>query len=244
MLTAIRQHLEASVPFDAVRREHHPQHEGKTLGSEPGAVASGSLFTTGPVLDRSNPVAAVPGYDFEPLLDRFREAVVDVVGHCAIVPDENEAAAELLRIIQQVKPQRVAVSDSELVRSIIRRARLNVDLVENATKDELFTCDVGITSAQWAIAETGTLVLESKDERHRLASLIPAMHIAIIYADRVRQTLPEVLQLISANGQEGLSRTVTFITGPSRTSDIELNLAIGVHGPGELYVIVIKGEAQ
>jgi L-lactate dehydrogenase complex protein LldG len=51
-----------------------------------------------------------------------------------------------------------------------------------------------------------------------------------------------VLQSIGEKGRDEISRTVTFITGPSRTSDIELTLAIGVHGPAEVYVIVIQGE--
>ena len=77
-----------------------------------------------------------------------------------------------------------------------------------------------------------------------MSSLVPPVHVAIIEARQVRQTLGEVLQAIGAQGQAGLSRTVTFITGPSRTSDIELTLAIGVHGPGELYVIIIASEGH
>ena len=131
-----------------------------------------------------------------------------------------------------------------LVREILGQLSLGAQLLENATKEGLFDCDLGITGAQWAIAETGTLVLESKSERHRLVSLVPLMHVAIIDANCIRETLSEVLQLLTANGTSELSRTVTFITGPSRTSDIELNLAIGVHGPAELHIIVIEGETQ
>jgi L-lactate dehydrogenase complex protein LldG len=108
----------------------------------------------------------------------------------------------------------------------------------------LFDCDLGVTGAQWAVAETGTLVLESDAERHRLASLVPAAHVALVEARRVRQTLGEVLREIDGRGPEGLSRAITFITGPSRTSDIELTLAIGVHGPAELYVVIIGGEGD
>jgi L-lactate dehydrogenase complex protein LldG len=68
--------------------------------------------------------------------------------------------------------------------------------------------------------------------------------LAVVEARNVRQTLGEVLQAISDRGESGLSRAVTLITGPSRTSDIELTLAIGVHGPAELYVVVIEGEGN
>ena len=113
-------------------------------------------------------------------------------------------------------------------------------MIDDAGAAELFDCDLGVTGAQWGVAETGTLVLESDAERHRLASLVPATHVAIIKAQNIRQTLGEVLSAIGDKGEGRLSRAVTFITGPSRTSDIELTLAIGVHGPAELYVVVIE----
>jgi L-lactate dehydrogenase complex protein LldG len=102
---------------------------------------------------------------------------------------------------------------------------------------EIFGFDVGITTAQAAIAETGTLVLESAAERHRLVSLVPPVHIAIIAASRIAASLGEALALLREG--KDLSPAVTFITGPSRTADIELTLTIGVHGPQELYVIVV-----
>lgn len=92
--------------------------------------------------------------------------------------------------------------------------------------------------AQWAIAETGTLVLDSEKELNRLTSLVPDVHICIFEAKKIRQTMGEILQLMASD----LSPAVTFITGPSRTSDIELTLAIGVHGPRELYVIIIEND--
>jgi L-lactate dehydrogenase complex protein LldG len=87
-----------------------------------------------------------------------------------------------------------------------------------------------------AIAETGTLVLESDRERHRLVSLVPPIHIALVKAENIVPTLGEAFSVVRRGA--GLSRAITFITGPSRTADIELTLSIGVHGPKDLYVIV------
>jgi L-lactate dehydrogenase complex protein LldG len=169
-------------------------------------------------------------------LERFKYALTAVGGHCLTIKGEAAAAAEVQRILEMKAAQRVAVTDSPLVGRVLGQVNTAVTWLENADKAALFGCDAGVTGSQWGIAETGTLVLESNHERHRLASLVPPVHIALLEAAKIRQTLGEVLALL----QKDLSRVVTFITGPSRTSDIELTLAIGVHGPAELYVIVIE----
>jgi L-lactate utilization protein LutC len=160
-----------------------------------------------------------------------------------IVRTIDDAAGAVQEIVDARKARRVAVSDSALIKGILARLKTEAEFLDAPTQSELFDCDMGITTAQWAIAETGTLVLESARERHRLASLVPPVHVAIVEAGRIQRTMSEVLELIK-NSAVGLSRTVTFITGPSRTSDIELTLAIGVHGPGELHVIVIDEPTQ
>ena len=218
MLASIREHLVTSEPFDAVRNEHHRHAGGTPL---------------------SNAVAVSPEQAAS-LVERFQHAVEGVAGRCAVVGEETEAAEAVRLIIEQKNARRIAVTNSPLVQRVVKRVKSDAELLENVVPPALFDCDIGITSAQWAVAETGTLVLESDEERHRLASLVPPVHIAIIEADQIRHTLAEVLQALSKHGQDTLSRTVTFITGPSRTSDIELTLAIGVHGPAELYVIVLR----
>jgi L-lactate dehydrogenase complex protein LldG len=170
-----------------------------------------------------------------PPVARLRQSLEAVGGRCEIVNGEDEAAEAVRTILSRIGARRVAVSDCGF-----EVDTAGVEFVVNADKETLFGCDAGLTSAQWGIAETGTLVLESNRERHRLASLVPPVHIALLRAENIRQTMGEVLALI----EEDLSRVVTFITGPSRTSDIELTLAIGVHGPAELYVVIVESEPR
>jgi len=151
-----------------------------------------------------------------------------------VVASQTEAIEAVRSIIEMSGAKHIAVSDSPLVRSVINGWN-GVEFVPNTPVEYLFASDIGITGAQWAIAETGTLVLVSDAERHRLTSLVPPVHVCLLKADTIRQTLGEILELTRAK----LSPVITFITGASRTSDIELTLAIGVHGPGELHVIVI-----
>lgn len=160
------------------------------------------------------------------VVELFKQNVEAVNGHCFVVGDETEMAEAVTRIITRVGARRIAISDAPVLKQL-----------EVATgASDVFEIDVGITTAQAAIAETGTLVLDSARERHRLISLVPPVHIAIVDAATIFQTLGEALEFIHQNGN--ISPAVTFITGPSRTADIELTLAIGVHGPQELYVIV------
>ena len=218
MLAAIRQNLKASAPFDAARHESHARGEVVTRAAR----------------------APVPAAEPAPsLVQRFRQALEAVGGRCTVVRGEEEAARALRQIIDEREARSVAVSDSPLVRRVIERVESNAVLLENPAAPALFDCDIGVTGAQWGIAETGTLVLESDPERHRLVSLVPPVHVALLEAARIRDTLGEVLESIGERGAEGLSRAVTLITGPSRTSDIELTLAIGVHGPGRLYVVIL-----
>jgi L-lactate dehydrogenase complex protein LldG len=225
MFAAIREHLAASVPHDAVRTAHHA------------AAAHGEDVSA------RDEKSATVGFEGT-AVERFRQALEAVAGRCFVVKDEAEAAEVLRQIVEQRNSQRVAVSDSPLAGRVVGLAALSAEVLENAAVENLFESDLGVTGAQWGVAETGTLVLESDAERHRLASLVPSAHVAFVEASRVRHTLGEVLRAINERGEDELSRAITFITGPSRTSDIELTLAIGVHGPAELYVVVIEGEAN
>lgn len=211
IIASIRRHLAASAPFDAVRREHDPhRREG--------------LFVNAVALSST-------------VLDNFR-ASVEMLGVHFSIAKNNEAATRIVEeTIERLGAKRVAITSSDIVGNVTE-AITSKQFIERASTEVLFECDLGITSAQWAIAETGTLVLESEKEDSRLTSLVPTVHLCILKASGIRQTLGEILALT----QPELSRTITFITGASRTSDIELTLAVGVHGPTELHVVVIEDQ--
>jgi L-lactate dehydrogenase complex protein LldG len=225
MLAAIRANLITSKPLDAVHKAHHA---GLSETEEGDAIHRGIKPATQSAIST---------------VERFRQSLEAVSGHCAIVRDEREAAAAVQRIVEQTGARHLAISNSPLIERVINELKFDGELLEGAEASALFAADLGISEAQRGIAETGTLVLESDRERNRLVSLVPPVHVAIIESHRIGETLAEALQATHENGEEGLSRAVTFITGPSRTSDIELTLAIGVHGPAELYVIIIEGES-
>ena len=99
---------------------------------------------------------------------------------------------------------------------------------------------VGLTGCFCATAETGTLVLLSGPETYASAGLLPETHIAIVPASRIVSGHEEAFNLIRSERGE-LPRAVNFVSGPSRTGDIEQTIVLGAHGPYRVHVIVVRG---
>jgi L-lactate dehydrogenase complex protein LldG len=101
--------------------------------------------------------------------------------------------------------------------------------------------DVGITKADYAIAETGTIVDISYTDENRLLSSFTRVHIAVLEKSKILAKLQELSPLMREKLKPGKSSipSITFIGGPSRTSDIELKSVLGVHGPHEVHVVLI-----
>ena len=226
ILSSIREHLAASTRHDVVHNEIKASHQtGSNHESFPSAVIT-SL----------------------PALDLFIDNLEAADGRCIVANGEVQIVQALKEIVSSLKEtpletRRIAISDAPAIEHLARQITDQVEEIAVTPRAaELFSYDLGITTAQAAIAETGTLVLDSKCERHRLVSLLPPVHIAIVEADKICLTLAEALLDLRSSGQD-ISATVTFVTGPSRTADIELTLAIGVHGPQKLFVIINTGPA-
>jgi L-lactate dehydrogenase complex protein LldG len=98
------------------------------------------------------------------------------------------------------------------------------------------TADIGITSADYALADTGTLVMLSTPREARLISLLPPAHIAVVPRDRILTGLDELFSVLP--DPAAASSSMVLITGPSRTADIEQILVRGVHGPGQITVVI------
>ena len=112
---------------------------------------------------------------------------------------------------------------------------------EGSTPAELDRMDGALTGCTVAIAETGTIVLTSgSNEGRRALTLVPDLHVCVVGESQIVQILPEALARIEAAELE--RRPLTFISGPSATSDIELSRVEGVHGPRTLVVLVMKEE--
>ena len=106
------------------------------------------------------------------------------------------------------------------------------------------TAMIGVTSADYAVADTATLTMKTRPGQPRCISLLPSIHVAVIRLDQLLADFNELYTLLKwdpSEKAEGLTHSMTFITGPSKTADIEATLVHGAHGPRELTIIVLTG---
>jgi L-lactate dehydrogenase complex protein LldG len=174
---------------------------------------------------------------------RFVEELEALGGHGEQVESLQEAREYVLEVAREREAELLVRWDVEYLDKLgadesLREAGIEValwrelpDLTEIAGR-----ADIGLSTAAWAIAETGSLVLEHGPKRGRSVTLLPPTYVAILPADRVLRTVPEAIRIYAGNT---LPANVCFHTGPSRSGDIEMSLVVGMHGPGDVHVILV-----
>jgi L-lactate utilization protein LutC len=181
------------------------------------------------------------------LVQRFAAEVNAVGGTAHIVPDVASLRQAVNDLVHEYNVKsaliwRHPLLDRISLRSIFAESHVSIDdydslapLFPDERRRQFLAADLGVTSADFAIAETGTLALFSRPGQERLASLAPPVHLAIIQR---RQIVADLFDLFDQLGG-GLPSNLVLVTGPSKTGDIELELTTGVHGPGHWHVIIL-----
>lgn len=182
----------------------------------------------------------------EDLAARVERLVLNLKNAMAEVHRTTPAglAAALASVIQEKSLQRVAVGDELLVRQSLcdgLQAVCTLHPVQTTHTEQraLFAeVDAGLTWSDASIAETGTIVLRSGPQSPRLLSLVPAVHIVVVEAQRVYDTLFDLMQ--QETWANGLPTNVVLVSSPSKTADIQQVLAYGAHGPKQLVVMLVE----
>jgi L-lactate dehydrogenase complex protein LldG len=156
----------------------------------------------------------------ELLVEQFTKALEALAGKVVLVNTRAEAQAAIERILNG--------------RSFVASPKMGG---AGFSREACATTDVGVTSADYALADTGSLVIFTESNESRLLSLLPPCHIAVVESSQLVPSLDDVFRLRPLPGAD--SSAMVVITGPSRTADIEMRLVRGVHGPGEIHVIII-----
>lgn len=220
------------------------------------------LFETAPPLPRGDAGQAAEVVRRQMLerwpqaLERFRREFERVAGVFHRVSGMDEVPGVLRRIAEERRATSVLSWHPDALGLDLRRSlgaegfSITVapdgdpDAAARASHREAAAqAEIGVTCVDWALAETGTLVLVSGRGRPRSTSLLPATHVAVFGADRLIESLEQagvMLEALHVDPALGMSGAViNFITGPSRTADIELTLTRGVHGPKEVHAIFV-----
>lgn len=183
------------------------------------------------------------------LYEEFKQKAEAISARVYRVQGCPEAAREIARIIKELKINKIAVELSPLTKKLNLESSFSgsgAGVCVDDLRRQAVGADMGISTADLAIAETGTLVRDATAMEGRLVSMLPPVHLAVISTESLVPTLRDALDRYN-NNLGTLPSYLTFISGPSRTADIERVLTIGVHGPGELHIIFIDnpgGEAR
>lgn len=201
-------------------------------------VAPDAVWTRTPETPEPEPIEDPPA--------RFIQELEALGGHGKRVGGMQEAREYVLALARERGAKLVVRWDVEELE------RLGVDgpLADAGTKVVVWrdledfrevagSAAFGLSTAEWAIAETGSLVLESGPGKGRSVTLLPPTYVAVVPVDRVLRTVPEAIGKYAGRGAGGLPANVCFHTGPSRSGDIEMSLVVGMHGPGDVHVVLV-----
>ncbi len=187
------------------------------------------------------------------LIERFSAELTRLMGEPFIVEGDEAACDCVLTLLKQHEAKRILAWDFAHIpvkglKDAIKSAGIEIHHPE--THDEFRAeildaaegAQVGITGADYAAAATGTLIFTTGAGKGRIPTVLAPVHIAIINADQV---LPRIEDWVAKNRADNMGNfssaaNFCFVSGPSRTGDIEMELILGVHGPGKVQVIIKK----
>lgn len=169
------------------------------------------------------------------LVERFRVKAESLASTVTLVADATAVPAAVADFLQACNLATQAVATPECAGYAWAAAGLDV-----AGRPAVDADRVGISGCFCAIAETGTLMLLSAPESPATVSLLPETHIGLVAAARIVATMEDAFALLRTECA-GLPRAVNFISGPSRTGDIEQTIVLGAHGPCRVHLLVVGG---
>jgi L-lactate dehydrogenase complex protein LldG len=168
-----------------------------------------------------------------------RASAMKMLASTISVDDLLAAVAAFLR---ERNCKRVMLSDTALLTRLgaaqyLKDNGFDVKTWAEMTADEAYDFDAGVTDVDYAVAESGSLVIRHRPEHGRLLSLVPFVHVAVV---EPKLYLPDLIDLFERLAKERIGGGVTMISGPSKTADIEMNVVTGVHGPNVVRTFVLQ----
>jgi L-lactate dehydrogenase complex protein LldG len=204
----------------------------------PPADGSGSESATHSSPSPAPAYRTVGGLNGAPLLDLLAERLADYRAAVRRTTHGGRAAAVGAALAERGVRRVVVPAGLDLL-AVLPALPPDVDLIidDDLSPQDLDAVDGVITGAAVAIAETGTIVLDgSPDQGRRAITLVPDYHLCVVRTDQIVELVPEAIGRLAPRS----GRPLTWISGPSATSDIELSRVEGVHGPRTLEVLLVE----
>jgi len=226
ILGRIREALRAQAPIPGAAHDHsgHPAH----AVSEADAAKHISEW-----------LPAV-GDTFDQQVELFRANALDLKAEFHLLSDSHEMEAHLRRLAGAQAWKNVASHSGELTdRACAALALPRVATDQNYDVRELESCDAGISECEALIAQTGSVLVSSRSSGGRALSVLPPHHVVLARREQLLPDLPTAFALLKRKYQTNYPSLISFITGPSRTGDIERILVLGAHGPKKLTILCV-----
>lgn len=163
----------------------------------------------------------------------FAQRFTSLQGKFVFCVNQKELAAQLNQIAANNKWEKIYCREEGL------RTMLAENQFTNYSHNDLASCDTAITTCEWLVARTGSIVMSAAQESGRTVSVYAPIHICIAYTSQLVYDVKDALLKAREKYSGNLPSLITFATGPSRTADIEKTLVVGIHGPKEVYVFLV-----
>jgi L-lactate dehydrogenase complex protein LldG len=179
---------------------------------------------------------------FQPQKDElellFAEAFTHLQGKFVFCVDEKELEAQLTQLVKQAGLKKLYCRE-KMLGTLLESFKLEGLSLKETSKADLTNCDASITTCDYLVARTGTMVMSSAQESGRTTSVYAPIHICIATTDQLVYDVKDGLKRVKEKYGHSLPSMITFASGPSRTADIEKTLVVGVHGPKEVYLFLV-----
>jgi L-lactate utilization protein LutC len=229
-----------------------------TVGPE--AVGPAPFFTDAASKNqRADAVRREAAASADELMSRLRQTAESAGWTVAVAASADEAAWYIESLARDLEARSILCSTHPAVGRLKLEERISASGIEvgvmaigdiddaaeresrrRSLRDRATRADIGVTGVDYAIAETGTCVLLPRKGVSRLVSLLPPVHVAVVERGQVLPGLDELFTLRGEAARQGNPGSyMNLISGPSRTADIDQTLVTGVHGPGEVHMVLI-----
>jgi L-lactate dehydrogenase complex protein LldG len=197
-----------------------------------------------PILDTSHSTARswlpLVGETFESRLALFEKNSADLKTAFHLVNNRDEFAKSLLNLREAEEWKKIGIHSGELTNEAARVLNLPACRTDQSYDvHQLESCDAGITECDALIAQTGSILITNRTAGGRALSVLPPHHVVLARRDQLIPDLPEAFALLKRKYSSNYPSFISFITGPSRTGDIERILVLGAHGPKRLTIFLL-----